>query len=220
MQFLYHSSCKEDTIIVQDDAFKHLKARRAKIGDRLFFRNLKDGFLYLYEIISFSRKNAFLSLISKQKSSKNLEPFHIGWCIIEPKIIEKTLPMLNQLGVTKITFIYCQFSQRNFKISPQRLEKILISSCEQCGRDSLMQIDFSPNLKTFLEENSNSIIIDFKTDKFFQKRKNATFVIGAEGGFSDDERELFKEKEVFKFNTSLILKSETAVICACSSNLF
>ncbi len=76
---------------------------------------------------------------------------NIGWCIIEPKVIEKTLPSINEMGVNSITFIYCKRSQKNFKLDLNRLKKILINSSQQCGRSSLMELNIIDNLEQFLK---------------------------------------------------------------------
>jgi 16S rRNA (uracil1498-N3)-methyltransferase len=63
------------------------------------------------------------------------------------------------MGVGKITFITCAYSQKNFKPSLERMEKILINSCEQCGRSELMAIDFCDSVKAFLESNPGCAIL-------------------------------------------------------------
>ncbi|XPV54809.1 MAG: hypothetical protein ACNI3H_07545 [Halarcobacter ebronensis] len=55
----------------------------------------------------------------------------MAWCIVDPKTIEKELPYLNELGVRKITFISCDYSQKNFKLNFEKLEKILVNSSSQ-----------------------------------------------------------------------------------------
>jgi len=217
MSFFYHQNSGSDEIKVENETFKHLKARRLRVGDQVFFKNLEDEYLYSYQIIELNRKNAFLSLVSKEKKQKKQSNFHLGWCVVDPKTIERTLPILNQLGVYKITFIYCDYSQKNFKISQDRLQKILISSCEQCERDNLMRIEFAKNLDEFLKNNNNAVVLDFHANSNFQEIKDSnTFIIGPEGGFSQKERECFKSNKIIKLNTDLILKSETATICIAS----
>ena len=48
--------------------------------------------------------------------------------------------------------------------------------------------------------------------------KNKLFLIGPEGGFGNEERELFgqKSKKILSFSTKNILKSETAVLAAAT----
>ena len=141
---------------------------------------------------------------------------HIGWCIIDPKTVEKSLPMLNQIGVRKITFIPCDYSQKNFKFSTERLQKILINSCEQCGRSDLMEFAFCDNLQRFLDENPTCAILDFNPNTTFSAQKIDTVLIGCEGGFSEKERKKFANHPIISFDVNLILRSETAAISAAS----
>lgn len=57
-----------------------------------------------------------------------------AWCVIDIKSIKKVLPMLNELGVSRITFVYCDRSQINIKLDFARFERILEASMQQCGR--------------------------------------------------------------------------------------
>jgi len=153
--------------------------------------------------------------IEELQITQNLKPFHIGWCKIDAKNIEKVLPSLNEIGVTKITFIECDRSQRNFKIKVDRLYKILINSNQQSGRLSLMDIDFCDSLDNFLQNYPNAKICDFGgkiIDEYFE-----VGVVGCEGGFSTRERKLFKD--IVSFDTPLILRSESAVVSLASKVL-
>lgn len=150
MQFLYHEQSGLPSVILEDEPFRYLiKARREKEGSFIETRNLRDPFLYRYRLDEIGKRNATLTLVDKEE--KNLTPknLHLGWCVIDPKTVEKSLPLLNQIGVSKITFVQCDYSQKNFRPSPERIEKILINSCEQCGRTDLMEITFSANVKDF-----------------------------------------------------------------------
>jgi len=220
MQFLYHEASGQSSIILEDEPFRYLiKARREKEGAVITTRNLKDPFLYRYELSQIAKRNATLTLLDKEEKIVPAGNLHIGWCVIDPKTVEKALPMLNQMGVKKITFIQCAFSQKNFKASPDRLEKILVNSCEQCGRSDLMEIDFSDNVKDFLQNNPSCAILDFNPSSTFDEAKPDTLLIGCEGGFSDAERKLFAEKPVIAFPTGMILKSETAAVAAAAKLL-
>jgi len=47
MQFTYHKNCGDDALTITDDIYRYLiKARRHKIEDEIYFRNLKDDYLY------------------------------------------------------------------------------------------------------------------------------------------------------------------------------
>ena len=65
------------------------------------------------------------------------------------------------MGVEKITFIYSDFSQKNFKINIEKLEKILINSSCQCGRSNIIKLAVCKNIETFIKENDDVYFLDF-----------------------------------------------------------
>jgi 16S rRNA (uracil1498-N3)-methyltransferase len=222
MQFTYDEFCGAELLEIKDEVYNYLlKARRHKIDDEIYFRNLKDENLYLYKINYIEKKKAILNLISSEKKVLiNEKKLHIGWCVVDPKTIEKYIPSLNEMGVDKITFIYSDFSQKNFKINIDKLEKILINSSSQCGRSDIIKLDISKNLDTFIKENENVYFLDFSECSIDNKKDEIkTLVVGCEGGFSNNERETFNKDKIVGFNSNLILRSETAIISASSKIL-
>jgi len=210
MEFLYYPNPSNNIILTGDEHKYLFKVRRVKKEELIKIRNLKDDYLYIYEIESINKKEAVLRLKEKKLSpNKPKKFFHLGWCIIEPKNIEKTLPTLNEIGVSKISFIYCDYSQKNFKLKFDRILKILINSCQQCGRSDLMEIEILNSTKEFIEK-YDFLALDFDGEEIECKEYNKSFLIGPEGGFSEEERKLFKEKIKLK---GFILRSESA---ACS----
>jgi len=113
------------------------------------------------------------------------------------------------LGISKISFVNCDYSQENFKINIDRLNKILINSCGQCGRTNLIKFDF---LTTKDLSNINFAVVDFCSSKIDKSIFDYdTFLVGPEGGFSKIERKNLSSKKTYGFDSDLILKSESAV---------
>lgn len=223
MQYIYHQDSGQNQVIVEGELHKYLfKVRRSTTDDVLYLRNLNDSNLYEYSIISIDKRKAILQLKTfQEKELYNAQPLHIGWCAIDPKNIEKVIPSLNEIGVQKITFIHCDYSQKNFKINLDRLEKILINSSQQCGRTQLMHLDVCKSLEDFLQNNDNVFCVDFTTKIASEdKLQNIkTIVLGCEGGFTQNERDLFNENQIIGFDTPTILRSETAAISIASKIL-
>jgi len=214
MQFIYCKQAGNALLKLDIREFSHIfKVRRVRIGEILYFRDLIDDNLYKYRIIDINKKEASLELEENEHLIiEAKKPLHVGWCIVDPKIIEKTLPFLNELGISKISFVYCEFSQRNFKIDMKRINRILINSSEQCGRSSLMKIEIINNLKEFLSLYPGAKILDFSKNKIKNSNTYESFLIGCEGGFSKQEREQMDEKNIVGLKNPMILRSETAVL--------
>ncbi|MDO5045245.1 16S rRNA (uracil(1498)-N(3))-methyltransferase [Campylobacter sp.] len=210
MKFLYSSEAKNEKIYLENEQFLHLKARRAKVGDRIDVRNLKDGQNYIYEIDEITRKSVGLSLVFAHSVESFESEFSIAWAVVDTKIIEKTLPFLNEMGVCKLIFFYADLSQRNFKIDTKRLERILIGSSEQCGRNSLMKIEIYKNLDELLKSYKNIALVDFGGEKLENYNGKELLVIGPEGGFSQNERERVLKKYGLSFKN--ILRAQTAIL--------
>lgn len=221
MQFTYDEKAGENSLSLENDNYKHIiKARRHKVGDVLAFRNLKNSNAYYYRIDLIDRRSATLSLQTVEEKIVELsKKLHIGWCIVDPKTVEKQLPYLNEIGVDKITFIHCEYSQKNFKMNFEKFEKILINSSQQCGRSSIIKFENCESLDKFMEQNPNTYMLNFSKNYIENSSEIETIVLGCEGGFSKDEVEKFSIDKIVGFKTPLILKSQTAITVAASKIL-
>lgn len=218
MQYLYDAEAGKRELYIKGELHKYLfKVRRLKEGKVLSVRNLRDGFLYFYEIVNVSKKEALLKLTQQEKNEKKGCSLHLIWCMIDTKVIEKTLPMLNQIGVSKISFLYCDRSQKNFILDKHRIEKILINSSQQCGRTDMMQIEHFDTLEKVLSVYREIQILDF--DGKQEGDIENPILIGCEGGFTEKERIKLENQNKIGLKTDLILKSETAVVAIASKLL-
>ena len=220
MLYLYHKDASQNQLTLVGDEHRYIfKVRRHKVEDTLYLRNLEDGLLHRYLITYIDKRSVMLELqessILEIKAKKSL---HIGWCVIDPKSVEKVLPSLNEMGVDTITFFYCKRSQKSFTLDFKRLEKILLNSSQQSGRSQMMTLEKSACLEDFLNKNPDAKMLNFSENNFISSTQIDTIVIGCEGGFHEEEVALFDEKSIVGFDTPLVLKSESAV-CAVASKV-
>ncbi|WP_455757045.1 16S rRNA (uracil(1498)-N(3))-methyltransferase [Sulfurimonas sp.] len=209
----------KESLVLKGETFKYLvKVRRHNTGDKINFRSKEDmSILYTYEIISIDGRSLELKYISSNphaiKAEKSL---HIGWCMIDNKSIEKVLPSLSEIGVEKISFISCDRSQKNFKLDIKRFERILEASMQQCGRSTYIEFDTYKNIQEFIKEFPKTKVFDFTEKTLDNYGEIETVLVGCEGGFSDQEKEFLKTQDVFRLNTPMILRSESAVMSVAS----
>ena len=97
------------------------------------------------------------------------------------------------------------------------MEKILINSCQQCGRSNLPEIEILNSSNEFFTKYPDFYALDFNGEKITSTDCKFPFLIGPEGGFSEEERKNFKK--IFKLD-GFILRSETAAISIASKILF
>jgi len=220
MLYLYHKEAAKPQLTLTGGDHRYIfKVRRHKVEDTLYLRNLEDGLLHRYMISYLDKKSLILELQESTKLEiKAKTSLHIGWCIIDPKSVEKVLPSLNEMGVEKITFFYCKRSQNSFKLDFKRLEKILLNSSQQSGRSEMMQMEQLTDLESFLKAYPDAKMLNFSKNNFVSNTTFDTIVIGCEGGFSEDEVALFKPENIVGFDTSLVLKSESAA-CAVAAKI-
>ena len=178
MTFLFDEAAGADEMLLKGESHKYLiKVRRHVPGDRIAFRRPQEpSLMYTYEIVEVDGRRALLHLLeSREYEVAHPHALHLGWCVIDSKSVEKVLPLLNELGVAKITFVYGDRSQKNFKPDTARYERILQSSMQQCGRSKMMTFDTAPSVAAFLGSQfagypilpRNLVILNYKSRKGF-----------------------------------------------------
>lgn len=208
---------------IKGETFKYLvKVRRHSVGDIISFRSKENmDILYEYEVLSIENRTLELKKLSSQdKRVQAKKDLHIAWCMIDPKSIEKVLASLSEIGVSKISFISCDRSQKNFKLDIKRFNRILESSMQQCGRSTYIEFDTYKNISEFIKEYPQTKVFDF-TDKTIDDYEEInTILVGCEGGFSKSEKNILNSQNIFRLDTPMVLRSESAVMAISSKILF
>lgn len=220
--YIFDDDAGNDFLHVKGELYKYLvKVRRHVQGDKLCFRSRKDmKSLHKYRVENIESRSLQLSLISSDiQEIKSKKSLHVAWCVIDSKSIEKVLPSLCEVGVERISFISCDRSQRNFKLDLKRFERILEASMQQSGRSNYIEFDMYKNIKDFIAEFPDTKVFDFCDNTLSDSSDFKRVLIGCEGGFSKDEKELLSKLEVFRLDSPMVLRSETAVMAVASKIL-
>jgi 16S rRNA (uracil1498-N3)-methyltransferase len=219
MIYLFDEKAGAQQLLIRGENFKYLiKVRRHSVGDQLAFRNKANiAILYHYKITAVEPRSVTLVLIKEEilevKAKKSL---HIGWCVIDNKSVEKVLASLNEIGVEQISFIYCERSQKNFKPDLKRYERILDASNQQCGRSVVMRFNIYKSVEDFITAYPQTKVFDFTEKTLACENDFETVLIGCEGGFSPTEKVFLQNQEVFRLDTPMVLRSESAVVAVAS----
>lgn len=222
MKFVLCDEASKESITIKGELHKYLvKVRRHKEGDELDLRSKDElSILHSYKISRVDPKSLELELISSKRVEVNSERYlHVAWCVIDLKSIEKVLPILNELGVSRVSFVYCDRSQRNIKLDFARFERILEASMQQCGRSVMMELDEYKNIAEFLHEFSDVVVFDFCENALGCESDFERVLVGCEGGFSQSEREMLRSQKSFRLDTPMVLRSESAVVAISSKVL-
>jgi len=222
MIYIFDENAGDSVLVLKGELHKYLiKVRRHREGDKIAFRNEEDiKILHTYKVDSIEPKKVILSLQdSKELEIKAKKTLHVGWCKIDAKSVEKVLPSLSEMGVDKITFIECERSQRNIKLDFKRFDRILHASMQQCGSTQKIEFETSNSLEDFVNKYPDAKVFDFVDKTLDDVKEISTVIIGCEGGFSQNEKDMLSSQEVFRLDTPMILRSESAVICVASKVL-
>lgn len=199
-------------LTMSDESYHYLiKVRRHRVGDQIALRDRRDlDTLYTYEITHITRKDLHLTLIEHRHAPHtSTSSLHIGWSLIDPKIIEKSLPTLVEQGMRHISFFPAERSQRHFRLDHERLDRIIEGAMMQCGRSDRMGIEMYPSLEAFVQSYPEAVLLDFGGEALHYPLPQ-TIIVGPEGGFTAQERAMVSHH--YSFVHGHVLRSESAVI--------
>tara|TARA_B110000014_G_scaffold253233_1_gene232414 strand:- start:323 stop:1033 length:711 start_codon:yes stop_codon:yes gene_type:complete len=199
------------------------KVMRIKVSEK--FSLFNNNGEWLAKITEISKGIAKFIVIEKLRQKDIAKEIWLAFSPIKSNYFNFMIQKATELGVTRfIPIIFDRTIVR--KINKERLEKIIIEATEQSNRINIPTLEKPQNLKNFLSNNSKKIDLVF-TDLNTTKKKLAInkesnkvlcAIVGPEGDFSENERELiFNFKGVKSININQnILRAETASISIIS----
>lgn len=194
------------------------KVFRLKASDRVIVFNGGDSEYEGYFKI-LARNEAVLA-IDKERKVKNPvnTELHLFQSIIKKDNFELIVQKCTEMGVSAFHPIITARSEKK-DLNLERLNKIAKEATEQSGRTALSKI-FNPESleKAIADFDGELFVLDFDGASLqetlkLNKNKKIGVLIGPEGGWSENERDLFEHKKIK--NVSLgeqILRAETASI--------
>lgn len=221
---------------LQDSTFHYLfRVLRCRDGEQIIAFN-GDGNDYIGQLKQQSKKSADIVVTDSQANGKE-SPLHtvLVQAVSKGERMDIAIQKAVELGVNEIYPVQTEFSA--VKLDAKRLDKkhqhwqaIIQSACEQCGRAVLPILHPVQPIEQVLDNiNTQEKIILHP----YQKNKNddrirslkllhtdkavhsATVLIGAEGGFSDDEVAVAEDNGFARLSLGKrILRTETATISA------
>ncbi len=196
---------------------------RLKRGSNLNLFN-KEG-EWLCEIIFLNKDRVEVKYLKKIKESFKPSNIEIAICLVKKGPMDTILQKATELGVHKIIPILSERTEVK-ELNLERAKKITIGASEQSNQLFPPEISKETKLKDFLHNldvSSKLLFADVNSKNNLKKEilKEANFfsvLIGPEGDFSPNERELINSKSnTYSFSLSKnILRSDTAVISAIS----
>ena len=199
------------------------KVMRIKIGENFSLFNSNGE--WSAKINEISNGIVGFSVIEKLRQQKVNKEIWLAFSPIKSNYFNFMIQKATELGVTKfIPIIFDRTIVR--KLNIERVKKIIIEATEQSNRINVPILEEPQNLKNFISNNSNKIELIFadlnssKKKLEINKKANKPLcaIVGPEGDFSENERELilsFKDVKPLNINQN-ILRTETATISIIS----
>lgn len=195
------------------------KVFRLTVGDKIIIFNGGDSeYEAHFELLS--KKEAVLIVDRETRIEKqtNIE-LHIFQSIIKKDNFELIVEKCTEIGATVFHPIISERSEKK-DLNIERLNKIAKEAAEQSGKTALPKI-INPEFFEKAISNFDGELFAFDFDGESMARSNLAnskkvgLLIGPEGGWSDEEKEIFNNKKIKKvsFGTQ-ILRAETAAIAA------
>ena len=201
---------------------------RFHAGDRVILFD-GSGFEYECEIVLINKKEIKVSVIKvSEKNMKQEKNISLYLSLIKKSNFELAAEKCTEIGVTEIHPIISERSEKK-DLNLERLNKIVKEASEQSGRVTLPTIfevtDLEKAVSQAVANGKTCIVFDPSGEKhnFVSHKdmmKNIAIFVGPEGGWTEDEINLFK-KNNFKILSlgSNILRAETAAMIAVWSQL-
>jgi len=130
-----------------------------------------------------------------------------------------------EIGIDKISFLRCRFSERK-EMSTERILKIMISAMKQSEKALLPELQAMTGFKEFIRQNFDGqkfIAHCYPDEKIplaqaCRNHENVLVLIGPEGDFSEEEIDLAKECKYIPVSLGESrLRTETAALVACQT---
>ena len=235
--FIKADNINNDKIIVDDkENFNHIaKSLRANIGEKLLLID-ENRIEYTTIIEEITNKTIVCKIISSEISQRDL-PYNL-YLAQSPLKSDAQLVVMEkstELGARGVYPIYTDNCALKKTVAQQKVEKwqkVMYEASKQCERATIPQCYELTDLKTVLDKNFDRIITlcerhtndslkNYLRTNPVKKDENILVIIGPEGGFSEKEFQLFRDKNLPMLSLGdLILKAETAVITTLGNIIY
>lgn len=215
-------------INLEGDEFRHLSSvMRTRVGENIELF-CGDGYVYLARVDEITKRYATIFVINKTKSTA--EPtitLDVFQALAKGEKLSLITQKITELGASSLYLFDSKFADVKANThKAERLDAITISACKQCGRTIPLKINGVISIKQMadmvsgydeflvLYENATGLTLADKiVDMEKHGAKKVAVVIGAEGGFAEDEIKMLEKSGATIVSLGKrILRTETASI--------
>ncbi|MBD1559857.1 16S rRNA (uracil(1498)-N(3))-methyltransferase [Vibrio sp. S9_S30] len=229
---IYHPETINELGLVKlsDDAAGHIgRVLRMKEGQHVL---LFDGSNAEFPAIisDVSKKNVTVDIQERVETSiESPLNIHLGQVVSRGEKMEFTIQKSVELGVNTITPLISErcgvkLDTKRFEKKLVQWQKIAISACEQCGRNTIPNIRPIMQLEQWCAEQSDALKLNlhprakYSINTLPAPMTRVRLLIGPEGGLSAEEIRMTEE---YQFEETLlgprVLRTETAALTAITA---
>jgi 16S rRNA (uracil1498-N3)-methyltransferase len=236
----YVSQPLGEEVVIEDGLTikQWIKVFRYDVGDFVILFN-GDGYNYTYTLTKTTNASCTLLLSEKKEVSLPIHRSFLFLSVIKKDLFELVVEKATESGITDIVPLISEHTEKK-NLNVERLKNIIKEATEQCGRTDLpvfhTPVTFSDSF-SFLASHNVSLSETYVTTLFgeplqsilaknvsVEKNKSASataFFVGPEGGWSENEEIIIKEKEVVAVSLgTTVLRAETAgIVCSFLSTV-
>lgn len=171
----------------------------------------------LYKIVELTETEAHLKLVTELKRQVPKKEIYLLWALLKKDKNDWVLQKCTELGVSHFVPLLADRSEKTgFNI--ERAEKIVIEAAEQCGRSDIPTIREPMRVSTAIDEFNTRVHLmtceqGTESELALPTDKPSAVLIGPEGGWSDTEKQLFKDGQLIHLDLhDFTLRAETAAV--------
>ncbi|MCF8779352.1 16S rRNA (uracil(1498)-N(3))-methyltransferase [Vibrio sp. IRLE0018] len=229
---IYHPETIQHLSVIAlcDDAAGHIgRVLRMKEGQEVLLFD-GSGAEFPAVISEVGKKNVLVTLNERvERSSESPLDLHLGQVISRGEKMEFTIQKSVELGVNTITPLISdrcgvKLDEKRFEKKLAQWQKIAISACEQCGRNTIPEIRPIMSLEAWCAEEYDGLKLNlhprakYSINTLPEPINKVRLLIGPEGGLSSEEIDMTQQ---YQFEETLlgprVLRTETAALTAITA---
>lgn len=221
----------EENVLIDGDEFVHARSvLRVVVGSEItLLDNSGNEYCAIVDKVEKTRLSAHIAGVNKGEREA-LTPIYLLCGALKGDKTELVVQKATELGAAKIGIFnsrYCSAYMNANKI--ERLKKVAKEAAKQCMRSIAPDVEYFDNFEDALRSadgfENKLFFCEFaiSSDRDISVLSGSTaLIVGSEGGFTQEEFELAKDKYSFSGITlgKRILRAETAAVAACALAAF
>ena len=216
-----------DKIVIENEEFNHLKnVLRLGVGVEILV-SLNDEFSRHCVIEKMNKNFAECREIDKKKCEANPQKNIVLFqAIAKREKFDFILQKATEIGITRIVPFaseYCVVKKVDEK--KNRYDAVFMNACKQCERTIMPILDSTKSVKEVAQEFKHFDVVLFANErtnsqekiKDLEKFQNIAIIVGAEGGFTQAEKDVFEKAGAISISLGKrIFRCETAAVAMMS----